>query len=183
MTYQWLAYWPMVIYMELLWIFISIKFHIADPCSLSHGQTIKHTGHGQLQYIRIYLEKCRDENYMNIFKIEKPPIPGLQYSTVQYSSTIWIHTQGKIIAVQNKLQMLCFNLELEQVFHFTQLHLDNQSLQILPGWSTGTCSRPLNFLLSLSPFWICMNTWLTNASITLDSLLEWQQTVAIIGHH
>ena len=83
MTYQWLAYWPMVIYMELLWIFISIKFHIADPCSLSHGQTIKHTGHGQLQYIRIYLEKCRDENYMNIFKIEKPPIPGLQYSTVQ----------------------------------------------------------------------------------------------------
>jgi len=58
MVYQWLAFWPMAIYMELLWMFISIIFHIADPCSLSYGQTLKRTG--QLQYIRIYFEKCRD---------------------------------------------------------------------------------------------------------------------------
>ena len=45
-----------------------IIFHIADPCSLSNGLTIKHTG--QLQYIRIYLEKCRDKKYKIIFKIE-----------------------------------------------------------------------------------------------------------------
>ena len=94
--------------MELLWMFISIIFHIADPCSLSYGQTIKHTG--QLQDIQIYLEKCRDKYCMDIFKIEKPPIPGLQYS----SFTIWIHTHGKIITVQNKLQMLCFNQELDK---------------------------------------------------------------------
>jgi hypothetical protein len=61
--------WPMVIYMKLLWMFISIIFHIADPCSLSYRQTIKRTG--QLQYTRIYLEKCRDKNCMIIFKIEK----------------------------------------------------------------------------------------------------------------
>jgi len=114
LAYQWLTFWPMVIYMELLWMFISIIFHIADLCSLSYGQTIKCTG--QLQYTRIYLEKCRDKNCMIIFKIEKPrAIPQVDdYSTVLITFTIWIQTHGKIITVQNKLQMFCFNHELEK---------------------------------------------------------------------
>lgn len=37
-------------------------------------------------------------------------------------------------------------------------------------------------LAKMTPFWIRMNTRLTNANITLDNLLEWQKTVAIIGH-
>ena len=36
MAYRWLAFWSMIIYMELLWMFISIIFHIADSCSLSY---------------------------------------------------------------------------------------------------------------------------------------------------
>jgi hypothetical protein len=59
----------------------SIMFHIVGPCSLSRGQTIKRTG--QLQYIRIDSEKCRDKNCMIIFKIEnKTPIStfwGIQW--------------------------------------------------------------------------------------------------------
>jgi hypothetical protein len=62
-------------------MFISIIFHIADPCSLSYGQTIKPTS--QLQYIRIYLEKYRDKYCMIILKIEKTHFTSwwLQYST------------------------------------------------------------------------------------------------------
>ena len=67
-------------------MFISIIFHIANPCSLSYGQTIKRTS--QLQYIRIYLEKCRDKNCMIIFKIEKL-IPRVDdYNTVLISFTM-----------------------------------------------------------------------------------------------
>jgi hypothetical protein len=62
--------------------FISIIFHIADPCSLSYGQTIKRTS--QLQYIRIYLEKCRDKNCMIIFKIENPFHELMTTVLVQY---------------------------------------------------------------------------------------------------
>jgi len=108
MAYQWLTFWPMVIYMELLWMFISIIFHIADPCSLSYRQTIKCTG--QLQYTRIYLEKCRDKNCMIIFKIEKPrAIPQVDdYSTVLITFTIWIQTHGKI---NFKCSVLIMNLK------------------------------------------------------------------------
>ena len=40
MAYQWLAFWTTVVYMELhvLWMLISIIFHIADPCSFSYEQ-------------------------------------------------------------------------------------------------------------------------------------------------
>jgi len=48
--------------------------------------------------------------------------------------------------VQNKLQRLCINKKkLEKFSINTQLQWENQSLQILPGWNTGTCSRPLFF--------------------------------------
>ena len=61
--------------------FISIIFHIADPCSLSYGQTIKRTS--QLQYIRIYLEKCRDKKLHVYFQNRKTHCTSwwLQYST------------------------------------------------------------------------------------------------------
>ena len=92
MAYQWLTFWPMVIYLELLWMFIII-FHIAYPCSLSNGLAIKHRG--LLQYIWIYLEKCMDKKCMIVFKIEKPHIPWV-VDYVQYlvSFTIWKHRQN-----------------------------------------------------------------------------------------
>ena len=50
MAYKCQAFWPMNIYIELSGMWILIIFYIAEPCSLSYGQTIKCTG--QLQYIR-----------------------------------------------------------------------------------------------------------------------------------
>jgi hypothetical protein len=66
---------------------------------------------------------------------------------VVISSTISIQTLDNIITVQNKFQMLCINKKkLEKFSINTQLQWENQSLQILPGWNTGACSRPLFFL-------------------------------------
>ena len=45
-------------------------------CLYQYGQTIKHTG--QLQYIQIYLDKCRDKHCIIIFKINKSPISRIE---------------------------------------------------------------------------------------------------------
>jgi hypothetical protein len=55
MANQYLICWTMVIYMELLWMFISIIFHMSDPCSLSYEMTIKRTY--TLQYMRNIFKK------------------------------------------------------------------------------------------------------------------------------
>jgi hypothetical protein len=45
-------------------------------CLNQYGQTIKHTG--QLQYIQIYLDKCRDKQCIIIFKIDKGSIVRIE---------------------------------------------------------------------------------------------------------
>ena len=123
------------------------------------------------------------------------------YSTVLISFTIWIQTHGKINSVQNI--MLCINQELEKSFPFYQVGksiLANlaglEYRDLLPDtiFLLSVCC-PLKITLiakkisganlmdgsmslwlelaKMSPFWICRNMWLTNANITLDSLLEW----------